>query len=62
MSRRNKPEKRIIPPDVRYNSVNVQSFINRILRSGKKSVAAACCTIAFDIVEERAKRDPVGSL
>jgi small subunit ribosomal protein S7 len=59
MSRRSKPEKRIIPPDVRYNSVNLQNFINRVLRRGKKSVATRLVYDAMDIIEERAKRNPL---
>ena len=59
MSRRNKPEKREITPDVRYNNVSVQNFINRVLRSGKRSVAATVVYDAFDMIEERAKRSPV---
>jgi small subunit ribosomal protein S7 len=58
MSRRSKPEKRNIPPDVRYNSVDVQSFINRVLKSGKKSVATSLVYDAFDIIEQRTKRNP----
>jgi small subunit ribosomal protein S7 len=59
MSRRNKPEKYEILPDARYNSVNVQSFINRILRRGKKSLAARIVYDAFDMIEERTKRNPL---
>ena len=58
MARRNKPEPREIPPDARYSSVHVQSFINRILRNGKKSVAASLIYDAFDLIQERAKRNP----
>jgi small subunit ribosomal protein S7 len=59
MSRRSKPEKREIPPDVRYNSVNVQNFINRVLRRGKKSLAASLVYDAFDLIEDRTKRNPL---
>lgn len=59
MSRRSKPEKREILPDARYNSVHVQSFINRVLRDGKKSLAAGLIYDAFEIIEDRAKRNPV---
>jgi small subunit ribosomal protein S7 len=59
MSRRSKPEKREIIPDARYNSVHVQSFINRILRDGKKSLAAGLIYDAFEMIEERTKRNPV---
>jgi small subunit ribosomal protein S7 len=59
MSRRNKPERREITPDVRYNSVEIQNFINRVLRRGKKSIASRLVYDALDIVESRTKRDPV---
>ncbi len=56
MSRRNKPEPRAIPPDMRYNSVHVQSFINRVLKSGKKSVAATLVYDALAQVEDRTSK------
>jgi small subunit ribosomal protein S7 len=59
MSRRYKPEKFDIQPDVRFNSVNVQSFINRVMRNGKKSVAAAEVYDAMDLIAERTKRNPL---
>jgi small subunit ribosomal protein S7 len=59
MSRRYKPEKYAISPDVRYHSVQVQSFINRMMRNGKKSVSVTELYDAMDIVEERSKRSPL---
>jgi small subunit ribosomal protein S7 len=56
MSRRNKPEKREILPDPRFNSVDVQSFINRVMRNGKKSLAASLVYDAMDLIEERTQR------
>ena len=56
MSRRNKPEERPILPDVRYNSMQVQEFINNVMRNGKKSVAASLVYGALNEVEERTKR------
>lgn len=56
MARRNRPEKPEIIPDVRYNSVHVQSFINRVMKSGKKSLAARLVYDAIDLAEERTKR------
>jgi small subunit ribosomal protein S7 len=56
MSRRNKPEKREILPDARFQSVNLQNFINRVIRDGKKSVATTAVYDAMDIIEDRAKR------
>ncbi len=55
--RRDKPPKRTVRPDTRYNSVDVSMFINRMMRDGKKSVATRIMYNAFEIIEERAKRD-----
>jgi small subunit ribosomal protein S7 len=57
MSRRNRPERREILPDIRYNNVDVQSFINRIMKNGKKSVAAGLVYDAFDLMAERTGKD-----
>jgi len=57
MSRRNRPEPREIQPDVRYNSPQVQLFINHVMKDGKKSVAAHQVYAALDLVEERTKRN-----
>jgi len=59
MSRRSKPNKRVILPDARYNSVHVQSFVNRILRRGKKSTATTLVYSAFELIEERTKKPPL---
>lgn len=57
MSRRNKPEKRENLPDVRYNNMYVTSFVHRIMRRGKKSVATRLMYDAMDIVGERTGRN-----
>jgi len=59
MPRRYRPPKRRIEPDVRYNSVTVTKFINRVMKRGKKSVAARIMYDALDIVETRMKRPPL---
>ena len=56
MSRRAKPEKREIHPDVRYSNILVQTFINSVMRNGKKSLAASLVYGAFDLMEEKTKR------
>jgi len=56
MSRRTKPERREILPDARHNSVQVQTFINNVMKNGKKSLAARLVYDALDIAEERTKR------
>ena len=59
MPRRYRPEVRNIPPDVRYGSEQVQSFINRVMKNGKKSVATRLIYDAFEMVEERTKKNPL---
>jgi small subunit ribosomal protein S7 len=59
MPRRNRPPKRTIAPDVRYNSVLVAQFINRLMKGGKKSTASRVMYEALDLVEARSKRNPL---
>jgi small subunit ribosomal protein S7 len=56
MSRRNRAFKREISPDVRYNSLMVQMFINRMMYSGKKSTAQGIMYGTLALIEERTKR------
>ena len=57
--RRTRPEKREVAPDVRYQSVTVQAFINRIMKKGKKSLATRMMYDSLDLIRARAKRDPI---
>jgi len=59
MPRRYNPPKRPVTPDARYNNVHVSMFVNRMMRSGKKSVAVGIMYAALKLVEDRAKRDPI---
>jgi len=59
MPRRNRPERFEISPDVRYKSVRVQSFINRVMKNGKKSLATSIVYDAMDLIGERMDRDPL---
>ncbi len=59
MPRRNRPPKRIPPPDAKYGNLHVAMFINRMMHGGKKSLATRIMYDAFDRMEERAKKDPV---
>ncbi len=56
MPRRYRPPKREIEPDLRYNSVLVSRFINKIMKDGKKSLATRIMYQAMDIVQERTRR------
>ncbi len=57
MPRRNRPPRRKIAPDGRYNSVMVSQFINRVMKGGKRSVATRLVYDAMDIMEARTKRN-----
>jgi len=57
--RRGKPEERLIPPDIRYNSVNVQTMILHIMKRGKKSLAVGLMYDAMDLIKERTEKSPL---
>ena len=59
MPRRNRPEKRVVSPDMHYNSVEVHSFITRVMKDGKKSTAARQVYASFDIIGERTGKSPL---
>lgn len=59
MPRRNRPPRRVIQPDSKYNSELVARFANRLMRHGKKSTAFRIMYGAFDIIEERTKKPPL---
>ena len=54
--RRAKPERREILPDVRYNSVNLHTLIQHVLKSGKKSVATGLIYDAMDLIKDRTSK------
>ncbi|MBP9502514.1 MAG: 30S ribosomal protein S7 [Candidatus Promineofilum sp.] len=56
MSRRIRPEKREIQPDLRYDNLHVSMFVNRLMYDGKKSVAQGLIYDSFDMIEERVGR------
>jgi small subunit ribosomal protein S7 len=57
--RRKTPPRREVLADSKYNSVHITMFVNRMMYGGKKSTALRMLYEAFDIVAERAKRDPL---
>jgi small subunit ribosomal protein S7 len=59
MARRNRPERRPIPPDPRYNNVQVQVMINKLMTRGKKSTAERVLYGALDRVQSQTGRDPL---
>lgn len=59
MPRRNSPPKPEVAPDIRYNSVPLQRFINRMMYAGKKSVAQSVMYEALDRVEARTNKPAI---
>src|SRR5574338_1706612 len=57
--RRAKPEKREILPDIRFNSVHVQTMVQHVLKRGKKSVATGLIYDAMDLIQERTQKNPL---
>jgi small subunit ribosomal protein S7 len=53
MSRRRGIKKRKVQPDIKYNSVLIEKFINQIMLDGKKSIAR---TIVYTAIEHVAKK------
>ncbi len=59
MPRRKVVQKRKIEPDPKYNNRAVAKFITRMMLKGKKSVSRKILYRAFDIMEERLKKNPL---
>jgi small subunit ribosomal protein S7 len=57
--RRAKPEKRDILPDIRFNSTNVQTMVQHVLKRGKKSTATTLIYDAMDLIQERTEKNPI---
>jgi small subunit ribosomal protein S7 len=59
MSRRHRAEKREINPDPKFGDLVLSKFMNSIMLDGKKSIAESIVYGALDMMQERAKQDPV---
>jgi small subunit ribosomal protein S7 len=59
MARRNRPARRPTPPDPRYNNVQVQILVNKLMTRGKKSTAERVIYSAFDRIQSQLGRDPL---
>ena len=59
MSRRIKPEKREVTPDVRFNNIHLQMMINRIMLNGKKSTVTSLIYDAIDMVGEKTGKEGI---
>ena len=59
MSRRRRPEKRVILPDPKFGDLVLSKFMNSVMLDGKKSVAESIVYGALETVEARLKKDPL---
>ena len=57
--RRTRATHREVKPDSKYNDVLVTQLINKVLLSGKKSIAERIVYDAFDIIETKTSSDPL---
>jgi small subunit ribosomal protein S7 len=59
MPRRREVPKRVILPDPKFKDVAVSKFVNVLMRDGKRSVAEKIFYGAMELVEQRAKAEPL---
>ena len=59
MSRRRRPEKRVILPDPQFGDLVLSKFMNNLMLDGKKSVAERIVYGALETVQTKSKNDPV---
>ena len=60
MSRRHSAVKREVLPDPKFGDVVLTKFVNSLMLDGKKSVAERIVYGAFDAVETKLKKAPLG--
>ena len=59
MSRRRRPQKRVIIPDAKFGDLIIAKFMNCLMYDGKKSSAEHIVYGALQSIEQRAKADPL---
>jgi small subunit ribosomal protein S7 len=59
MSRRRAAAKREILPDPKFGDITISKFTNGLMRAGKKSVAEQIIYGALDLMERKARQDPL---
>lgn len=59
MGRHKKSVDRPITPDVKYNSVVVSKFVNRMMLDGKKSICIELLYNAMDKLKTKTEKDPL---
>ncbi|MBU1078339.1 MAG: 30S ribosomal protein S7 [Spirochaetes bacterium] len=59
MSRKKRASKREIKADLKYNSLLVTRFINKIMYDGKRSVAEKIVYNVLDLLQEKTNKSPL---
>ncbi|PHR59724.1 MAG: 30S ribosomal protein S7 [Robiginitomaculum sp.] len=59
MSRRHRAEKRVVLPDPKFGDLVLTKFMNAIMLDGKKSTAERIVYGALELVETKAKSEPM---
>jgi small subunit ribosomal protein S7 len=59
MSRRRRAEVRKVEPDLVYSDTAVATFINRMMREGKKNLASRIFYGACKLIQERSGQEPL---
>ena len=62
MSRRRRPEKRVILPDPKFGDLVLSKFMNSVMLDGKKSVAEGIVYTALENVETAPQEGPAAGL
>lgn len=55
--RKDKPKKRLLLPDPKFNDTLVTRFVNNLMKSGKRSTASGIFYDALNIVTEKTQED-----
>ncbi len=58
MARRRRAERRRVTPDPKYHNVELAQFINKVMMSGKKTVAQKIVYDALDLASAEVRRSP----
>lgn len=59
MPRKGYVAKRETLPDPLYNDTRITKLINKVMKDGKKGIAQKICYGAFDIVKQKAGKNPI---
>jgi small subunit ribosomal protein S7 len=59
MSRRRRAERREVLPDAKFGDTVLTRFMNALMYDGKKSAAEGIVYGALEVIERKAKADPV---